>query len=267
MILRRKRFRLPPISTLLAYPIYAFLIMPTVIVVPMSFSSGNELVFPPRSLDLGLYRKLLDPSSGWLDASLRSFKIASLTAIIALCLGVPAAYGLARARFPGKSALGFSMLSPIFAPTIVLALGLYLYFIKLGIAGSVLGLVFAHTLLVTPFVIVTVGSAILQLDEGIEHAGAVMGAGPIRIFFQIVVPGLRSSLLAGGLFAFLMSFDEVVVAWFVGTNSDPTLPVKMYSSIQWEVSPVLAAISTILVLLTVMVCLVAAMTQPPQVES
>jgi putative spermidine/putrescine transport system permease protein len=264
---RRKRRLLPPIRTLLAYPIYAFLIMPTLIVVPMSFSSGNELVFPPRSLDLGLYRKLLDPSSGWLDASLRSFKIASLTAVIALCLGVPAAYGLARARFTGKSALGFSILSPIFAPTIVLALGLYLYFIKLHIAGSALALVLAHTLLVTPFVMVTVGSAITQLEEGIEHAAAVLGAGPIRIFFQVVVPSLRSSMLAGGLFAFLMSFDEVVVAWFVGTNSDPTLPVKMYSSIQWEVSPVLAAISTVLVVLTVIVCLVAAMAQPSQGES
>jgi putative spermidine/putrescine transport system permease protein len=267
MNLLRKRLRPPSISSVLAFPIYAFLIMPTVIVVPMSFNSGTELVFPPRSWDLGLYRRLLDPSSGWLDASLRSFKIAALTAVIALCLGVPAAYGLARARFPGKSAVGFSILSPIFAPTIVLALGLYLYFIKLGLASSVLGLVLAHTLLVTPFVIVTVGSAILQLEEGIELAGSVLGAGPIRIFFQIVLPSLRPSMLAGGLFAFLMSFDEVVVAWFVGSNSNPTLPVKMYSSIQWEVSPVLAAISTVLVFLTIAICLVAALTQPPQAKS
>lgn len=253
----------PTLSTVMAYLVYAFLIAPTLIVIPMSFGESSELVFPPRDWGLGLYRQMLDPATGWLAASWNSIRIALAAAVLAVILGVPAAYALARARMIGRSALRFAAVSPIFIPTIVLALGLYLYFIALGINGTKFGLILAHTLLITPFVILTVGAALSQLDRNVEIAAGVCGAGPFRIFLRIVIPSLRPAILTGGLFAFLLSFDEVVVAWFIGRSAEPTLPVKMYSSIQWEVSPVLAAISTILVIATSIVCIVAAAVQPP----
>ncbi|MGP2494479.1 ABC transporter permease [Mesorhizobium sp. PUT5] len=250
-------------TDIMAFFVYLFLIAPTIVVVPMSFGQGSELVFPPREWGLGLYRQMLDPATGWLSAGWNSLQIALAAALLSIVLGVPAAYALARARIPGMGALRFSAISPIFIPTIVLALGLYFYFIAMGINGSKLGLILAHTLLITPFVILTVGASLNQLDRNVEVAASVCGAGPFRVFVQIVIPSLRPAILIGGLFAFLLSFDEVVVAWFIGRSADPTLPVKMYSSIQWEVSPVLAAISTVLVIAASIVCIIAAAIQPP----
>ncbi|CAO3438902.1 ABC transporter permease [Azospirillum doebereinerae] len=249
--------------TVLIWSIYVFLVAPSVIVVPLSFGNPNELVFPPQQWGLELYARMLDPANGWLAAGLRSLQIGVLTTVCALVLGLSAAYGLARAEFPGKRALSFLLMSPIFAPTIVLALALYLYFANIGLSGSMAGLVIAHTLLTTPFVILTTGSALRQIDETIEIAATVMGATRMQVFTKVTLPLLRPAILSGGLFAFLLSFDEVVVAWFIGSSYDPTLPVKMYSSIQWEVSPVLAAISTVLFVLTAVVCVVAAINQPP----
>ncbi len=260
----RRLFRDMPFTSVMAGVVYVFLIAPTLIVLPMSFGEGSELVFPPREWGLGLYRMMLDPTTGWLAASWNSFQIAVWASILAVLLGVPAAYALARVRIlHGVGLIRFLLISPIFIPTIALALGLYFYFISLGINGTKVGLVLAHTLLITPFVILTVGSAINQLDRNVEVAASVFGAGPFRIFLQVVLPGLKPSIFAGALFAFLLSFDEVVVAWFTGKSSHPTLPVQMYSSIQWEVSPVLAAISTVLVLATSVVCMIVAVIQPP----
>lgn len=256
-----RRWPRPTLRAVAAWVVYLFLIMPTIIVIPMSFGDSSELVFPPREWSLDLYRSMLDPGRGWLDAAARSFQVAILTTICAVLLGVPTAYGLARAKFFGKRIIGFLSLSPIFAPTIVLALALYLYFASFGITGTITGLVISHTLLTTPFVILTTGSGMRHVDESIEDAAMVMGAGRLQIFLKVVLPLLRPSILSGALFAFLLSFDEIVVAWFVGSNFTPTLPVKMYSSIQWEISPVLAAISTVLIVLTTVVCVVAAVAQ------
>lgn len=250
--------------TVLVWSIYLFLVAPSFIVVPLSFGNPNELVFPPQQWGLELYARMLDPANGWIAAGLRSLQIGVLTTACALLLGLSAAYGLARAEFPGKRVLNFLLMSPIFAPTIVLALALYLYFASVGLSGSLVGLVVAHTLLTTPFVILTAGSALRQIDENIEVAATVMGATRMQVFTKVTLPLLRPAILSGGLFAFLLSFDEVVVAWFVGSSYDPTLPVKMYSSIQWEVSPVLAAISTVLFALTCIVCVIAAFNQPAE---
>ncbi len=259
----RFRFRLP-FTPIAAWLIYVFLLMPNLIVIPMSFGGSNELMFPPTSWSFDLYRRMMDPSSGWLSAAQRSFEIGTLATICAVVLGVPAAYGLARGSFPGKKALGFLLLSPIFAPTIVVALALYLYFAHLGLSGTLLGLVMGHTLEITPFVIVTALAGIRHLDPNVEIAATVMGASRFQVFYKVVLPLLRPSIMAGALFAFLLSFDEVVISWFVGGSGQPTLPVKMYSSIQWEISPVLAAISTVLVVITVAICVVAARLQPEE---
>lgn len=253
------------ISSAVAWVIYAFLVLPTLIVIPMSFGQGSELMFPPRQWGLSLYREMLDPTKGWLAASWNSLQIALGATILAILLGVPASYALAR-RKPLIGLTRFLALSPIFIPTIVLALGLYLYFLWLGINGTKMGLILAHAVLVGPFVLLTVGAALNQLDQNVEVASSVLGAGTLRIFLQVVLPGLRTAIVSSSFFAFLLSFDEVVVAWFIGKGSNPTLPVKMYSSIQWEISPVLAAISSILVVLTTAICIAVAFIQPNAAE-
>lgn len=249
------------ISTAVAWLIYAFLVLPTLIVIPMSFGKGSELVFPPRKWSLSLYRAMLDPAEGWIAAGWNSLQIAFGATVLAVILGVPASYALAR-RKPFIGMTRFLALSPIFIPTIVLALGLYLYFMWLGINGTKIGLMLAHAVLVGPFVLLTVGAALNQLDKNVEVASSVLGAGTFRIFLQVVLPGLRPAIVSSAFFAFLLSFDEVVVAWFIGKGANPTLPVKMYSSIQWEISPVLAAISSILVVLTTAICVGVAFIQP-----
>jgi len=248
-------------SVVVAWLVYLFLIIPSVIVVPMSFGTSAELVFPPKEWGLNLYAKAIDPSQGWLAAGGRSFVVGFLATGLALLMGVPAAYGLSRTKFRGQQALNFMLMSPIFAPTIVVALALYLYFAALRINGTLLGLVMAHAVIITPFLVVTTLSGLKHLDRNIENAAMVMGATRLQIFFRVVLPAIKGSVFAGSLFAFLLSFDEVIVSWFVARSNEPTLPVKMYSSIQWEVSPVLAAISTFLVLITIVISIVSVFTQ------
>lgn len=255
---RARRISLTRIFT---WMIYIFLIMPTVIVIPMSFGNTGELVFPPREWSLELYRRMLDPATGWMSAANRSFQVALLTTSLSVVLGVPAAYGLARAQFRGRRMVEFFLMSPIFAPTIVMALALYLYLAIFGMTGTIFGLVISHTLVTTPFVVLTVASGMRHIDENIEVAATVMGARRWQIFLKIVIPLLGPTILAGALFAFLLSFDEVVISWFVGSQFSPTLPVKMYSSIQWEISPVLSAISTLLIIVASAICILAASLQ------
>lgn len=255
------------LSIVIAWLVYLFLVVPSLIVIPMSFGTSAELVFPPSEWGLDLYAKALDPSEGWLSAGGRSLILAVLATALAVLMGVPAAYGLSRTNFPGHKALSFMLMSPIFAPTIVIALALYFYFATLRMNGTLVALVMSHAVIITPFLVVTTLSGLKHLDRNIENAAMVMGATQLQIFFRVVLPAIKGPVLAGALFAFLLSFDEVIVSWFIARSDQPTLPVKMYSSIQWEVSPVLAAISTFLVLVTVITSVVSTFTRPASSES
>ena len=153
------------------------------------------------------------------------------------------------------------LLSPAFVPAIVLALGLYLYLGVAHLSGTTLGLIISHTLVAMPFVIVTAMAGLRHVDRNLEIAASVMGAGRLLVLWRITLPLLRPTLLAAGLFAFLISFDEVVISTFVAGVRTETLPVKMYSAIRWEISPVLAAVSTLLTLLSLGICFAVALTQ------
>lgn len=233
---------------------YIFLILPSLIIVPLSFGDSSELEFPPRTLSFGLYQRFFsDPS--WWGAALQSTRVAALTTIAALIVAVPASYALVRGEFRGREALNVFLLSPILVPVVVLGLGFYLHFIALGIASSTLSLVIGHTIVVAPLVIVSVSSGLRNIDPALETVATIMGAGRARIFFIVVLPQIRPSIAVGALFAFLMSFDEVVVSYFIAGPSTQTLPVKMFSAIRWEISPVIAAVSTLLTALSLAVCL------------
>lgn len=224
---------------------YVFLLFPSLIVIPVSFSGAQELEFPPRSFSFALYAKFFSDASWW-GAAVQSFKVGLATTMLSLAIAVPAAYALARSEFRGKALLSVSMLSPMLVPVVVLGLGQYMHLAAMHIVGSTLGIVLAHAVVAIPFVFLTASSGLRHSDPALEKVATLMGAGRVRIFFEVVLPQIRTSLAVGALFAFLISFDEVVIAYFVTGPQTTTLPVKMYSAIRWEVSPVLAAVSTLL---------------------
>lgn len=246
-----------------AWLVYLFLMLPSFVVVPMSFGSRNEFQFPPETWSLFLYREYLFEST-WVDTTLQSFRVAAITTVLSLCLGVGAAYGVVRGRFPGKQLLTLFMLSPMLVPVIVVALGLYLYLSSFGLNGTTAGLVIGHTLHTTPFVIVMTMAGLRHVDPNLEAAASVMGAGRVYVLRRVTLPLLKPVLIAAALFAFLISFDEVVISYFVSATATETLPVKMYSSIQWEISPVLAAISSLLTLFSLIVCVAGSALQKKQ---
>jgi putative spermidine/putrescine transport system permease protein len=247
-------------ASIVAWLAYFFLILPSLVVVPMSFGDKDEFVFPPHSLSLYLYKRYFFEST-WMQVTLQSLVLGLCTMIAALFLGVGAAYGLDRYDFRGKRAVTLFLLSPIFVPAIVIALGLYLYLGAFRLVGTTPGLIISHAIITIPFVIISVSAGLRHIDRDLETAAMVMGADRLLILRKVTLPLLRPALVAGGLFAFLISFDEVVIAYFISNVETQTLPVKMYSSIHWEISPVLAAVSTLMTLLSLAVCLAVAFLQ------
>ena len=212
-------------------------------------------MFPPRGFSLMLYREYF-AGPEWVAATIESTIVALGATAISLIAGVPVAYAIVRSRLFGMKIIRALVLMPILVPTIVFALGLYIYFARVGISGSTLSLVLGHAVHNLPFVVVVTIAGLRQVNPNIEVAAQVLGASVLRTFFSVVVPMIGGSIVAAGLFSFLISFDEVVIAWFLSSPRSMTLPIKMYSSIQWEVSPVLAAISTLLTLLSLVICVV-----------
>jgi putative spermidine/putrescine transport system permease protein len=239
----------------LGWFVLLFLIVPSLIVIPMSFGDKDELIFPPTTWSLYLYKQYFT-QSGWMAVTFTSLRVAIWVTLSSLTLGVLAAYALVRGSFPGKRFLTLFLLSPIMIPSVVVALGLYLYFVDIGISGGELRLVLGHIVVTMPFVIVTAMAGLRHVDPYLEIAATIMGANRLTVLWKVTLPLLKPALIGGGLFAFLLSFDEVVIAWFVSRAGSQTLPVKMYSSIQWELSPVLAAISALLTLLSLIICVV-----------
>jgi putative spermidine/putrescine transport system permease protein len=246
----------------LAVLVYAYLVIPSLVVIPISFGGASgDLAFPPKTYSLELYQELFTTAT-WIDPVLQSLKIAAIVCVLVSAVAVPAAYALVRYEFRGKRLVMLLMMSPVLVPVIVLALGMYLYFSRLRTTGTTLALVLGHAVYVIPFVIVTVAAGVRQLDPAIEFAATIIGAPRRTVFFRVVLPQLVPSIVAGALFAFLISFDEVVIAWFLSSAQTTTLPVRMYSSIHWGVSPVIAAVSTLLTAMSFFVCLVSVALQP-----
>jgi putative spermidine/putrescine transport system permease protein len=233
-----------------------FLIVPTLVVVPMSFSSGRTLQFPPPGYSLRWYENLFT-SPMWTRAALSSLQIALLTALAASVLGTLAALGLVRGRFPGRGIVQSLVLSPLIIPLVVMAIGMFSVFVSWRIAGSMLALVAAHTVLALPFVVINVAASLRTVDRNLELAAANLGAGPLRTFFHITLPLIFPGVLAGALFAFITSWDEVVIAIFLTSPLLRMLPVVMWGQVRTEVDPTIAAAATVLTVVTTLVFAIA----------
>lgn len=252
----RQASRYQAIGSGLAVAVYLFLLAPIIVTTPMAFGPTNTLAFPPTSYSLDLFRIFFN-SPAWLSPLFESIKVAAGSTVLATCAGVPAAYWIARHEFVGKGLISGIILGPLVLPHVVLALGLFLYFSYAGITGTTLSLVLGHVVVTLPFVVLMIIAGVHKLDRNLEFGAELMGAGPIRMFLTVVLPQLIPSLASAAFFAFLLSFDEVTIAWFLAGPDTTTLPVKMFSALEWEISPVIAAVSTLLTAVSLLACIVA----------
>ena len=223
-----------------------FLIAPLLIVVPMSFSTAISFQFPPPAYWLGYYRKFFT-SEEWLEPALNSLVIAVGATLFTMALVIPAAFGYVRYRFRGKSLVNLLIMSPLIVPHVVSALAYYGFLGKARLTGTHLGVIVAHGVLAVPVAFLVISATLKGFDENLERAAMSAGAGPFRAFFHVTLPVLRPGMLVGALFAFLSSFNEAVVALFIGGRGAATLPKKMYESIRLESDPVIAVVSTLLI--------------------
>lgn len=253
----------PPGRTLLALSLMIGLVsaLPTVVVVPMSFSEAALLRFPPSGFTLRWYETLL-ASPTWTTAGLTSALVATCATVGATVLGTCTAVGFLRGGVLAKRTVGVAMLAPLIVSPVVLGIGMYDVWIRLGLAGTVAGLVLAHTAVAVPFVMVVVLVGLRSFDPDLERAAVGLGAPPIRAFLRVTLPQLAPSVAGGALLAFAISWDEVVISLFLSGPTARTLPVVMWSQVRGTLDPTIAAVATLLtavalVLFTVAVAVAA----------
>lgn len=230
--------------------VVAGLILPIVVVMIISFSSATYLTFPPPAISLRWYEKFFS-ASNWMAAFWNSLAIASMSACIAVTLGASAAMGIVRSRIRGKAAIMLLLVSPVIVPPVVLGLSLYTLFLRFDQVGSMWGLAAAHAIGGLPIVVVIVAASLQAVDPRLEQAAAVHGASPLTVFATVTLPAIAPGLAAASFFAFLHSFDELVLSLFLSSAHLKTLPLMLWADINYQLNPVLAVVSTLEVLLVV----------------
>jgi len=223
--------------------IYSFILLPLVVILGVSFNNTARLDFPPTGLSFRWYALLLHQPQFIHALLLVSLPVGLMSAISSTLIGSCAALGIVRYRFPGRDFLQAVFLLPLVVPQILLGAALYLWFAELGISASLGTLVVGHILIATPYVIRTVAAGLVGLDPNLEEAARDLGAGRLAAFMFIVVPQIRSSLISAFVFALIVSFSDINVALFVSGPETTTLPVYLFSQIQWESDPSIAAAS------------------------
>ena len=233
-----------------------FLILPVLVIVPLSFNVSSFLTYPLEGFSLRWYQEIFSPNGPWLAALKNSLIFSPFATLLAMSLGTLAAVGLNKADFPGKGLILALLISPMVVPLVIVAVGMYFFFAQVGLLNSFFGLVLAHAVLGTPFVVITVNATLQGFDHNQVRAGASLGANPLQVFFKVVLPQILPGVASGGLFAFATSFDEVVVALFIASPSERTLPMQMFSGIRENISPAIAAMATIMIILSALLLLV-----------
>lgn len=231
-----------------------FLIIPVLVIIPLSFNSSSFLTYPMDGFSLRWYEELMS-SQEWRQAFKNSFIIAPAATALAMIFGTLASVGLCRGNFRFKGVIMAFLISPMIVPLVIVAVGLYFFFAKLQLLNSYTGLVLAHAMLGVPFVVITVNATLQGFDNNLSRAAASLGAPPLTVFFKVILPLIAPGVISGGLFAFATSFDEVVVTLFLSSPSQRTLPLQMFSGIRENISPNIAAVATIMVILSVLMLL------------
>lgn len=236
----------------LAGLVLLFLTIPTFIAIPLSFSSSKYMEFPPPGFSLQWYESFFN-SPAWMNSLWLSIKVGFGTMILAIIIGTMASVTLARVNNKLTNFLYFIFIIPMVIPLIIVAIVVYSLFIRMNLQGSYIGLVLAHTIIAVPYVITTVLGALKSYDIRIEQAAISLGAHPLKAFLKVTVPVISPALVSGALFAFVTSFDELIIAIFLSDTFTKTLPVKIWEEIRMEIDPTLAAIASILIGISVLV--------------
>lgn len=232
-----------------------FLVAPIAAIVPLGFSSGSFLSYPMPGLSLRWYAAFLE-SDRWLLALRNSLIVGGAATLFATILGTLAALGLAGLRFRFKPLVTGIILAPMIVPVVIFGVGMYFVFAPLGLTATFTGLILGHTALAVPFVVVTVGATLANFDMNLVRAAASLGASPVTVFRRVILPLIAPGVVSGALFAFITSFDEVVLTLFIAGPEQRTLPRQMFDGIREDINPTLVAVATILV--TVSIVLMAA---------
>lgn len=230
--------------------VIAILILPIIVVMIISFSSASYLTFPPPGFSFRWYEQFFSDSN-WMRAFWTSLVVAAMSAGIAIVLGASAALGIVRSSIRGKSAIMLLLVSPIIVPPVVLGLSLYSLFLRFDLVGSVFGLAAAHAIGGLPLVVVILSASLQGVDTRLEQAAAVHGASSLTVFRLVTLPAIMPGLAAATFFAFLHSFDELVLTLFLSSAELKTLPLMLWGDINYRLNPVLAVVSTLEVLLVV----------------
>ena len=237
--------------------IFFFLIAPILVIMPLSFNAQDfftftpaMLAFDPEGYSLKHYRDFFT-NPDWQQPLRNSIQIAPAATIISVSLGTLAAIGLSDSHVPFRRVIMAVLISPMIVPLIISAAGMYFFYSRIGLQGTYFGVVLAHAALGIPFVIITVTATLVGFDRSLTRASASLGAGPIRTFFKVQMPLILPGVISGGLFAFITSFDEVVVVIFVGSAAQQTLPWQMFTGLREQISPTILAVATILVMISI----------------
>ena len=233
----------------LAGIVLAFLIVPTLIVIPMSFSASQYLEFPPRQWSLRWYENYFG-SAAWMQATATSFKAGFLTMLLATPLGTLAAYGLFVSRMRVVRLIHVLLITPIIVPVVLVAIAVFYVYVKIGLNNSLTGIVLAHSMLAIPLVIMVVTSALKTYDMSQEMVARSLGASRPRAFLMVTLPQIRFAVVTSALLSFLTSFDEVILAIFVSGGANSTLTRNMFNALRDQIDPTIAAISTMMVPVT-----------------
>lgn len=239
------------------YAVLAFVLAPIAVILPMAFSETPYLTFPPEGFTLDWFGAYFG-NRRWMAATWLSLKIATLTAILTAVIGTMATYAMVRGGKGFGALFQAVLIGPIVVPHIALAVALYLFFRQVGLDGTTLGYVLAHTVLAMPFVVFTVAAALSRVDADLEAAAMSCGASRLSAFRQVTLPLIAPNVASGGLFAFIISFDEPVVSFFLAGIRDKTLPRRMFDDIEQNLTPVIPAVAVILTVLSLAILFGAA---------
>lgn len=233
------------VFALLVALILLYLILPVLIIVPMSFSDTRFLTFPPQTLSLRWYESFLG-SSAWMQSTRVSLTVAGLTVLIATPLGVAAAYAISNSTLRIVRNLQLVLLLPLMVPIIIIAIGIFFVYARVGLLNTLPGLVLANVMLGLPYVVTAVLAGLRSFDHTQEMVARGLGMNRLRSFLVVTLPQIRTSVISGGLFAFISALDETIVALFISGGQNQTLTKRMFTALRDEIDPTIAAISSLL---------------------
>jgi putative spermidine/putrescine transport system permease protein len=226
--------------------VFFFLVAPIIVIIPISVSSSSLLNYPLPGLSWKWFEVIFTPYP-WMLSLENSIIIASATTLLATILGTLAAYGLTSAEFRFKPLVMALLLSPMMVPLVITALAAYFVFARVGLSGTFTGMILAHTVLAVPFVVITVTATLQGFDRNMVRAAQSLGARPITAFFGVTLPLIMPGVISGAIFAFVTSFDEIVVALFIASPAQHTLPRQLFAGLRDNLDPSIVAIATLLI--------------------